>query len=182
MPQITLCSLAWHAPGQTHTLDPVWVAAKGPVCLFICTQNDKREGGREGNRNERKDERKGGRKTVIRSRRCLNCKWVNVTLMVEQLDRHMMELSSLTVLCQCPIKQRVRDIFCHLTSNFFGIWGHKISEIAEGNIPTPESFSVSLTLFLSHTRRQWGDQLFLFSRAARWSLIPVIPQLILVRI
>lgn len=100
--------------------------------------------GQERNRNKKKDERKGGRKAVIRSRKCLNCKWVNVTPTAEQPDGHMMELSSLTVLCHCPVKQREWDIFCHFTSNFLGIGGHKISEKAEGNTPTPESFSLCL--------------------------------------
>lgn len=154
MPQITLCSLAWHAPTQPHPR-PAWVAAKGPVCLSYvhkmtgveARREDRRQ---ERSRNRKKDERKGGRKTVIRSRKCLNCKWVNVTLTAEKPDRHMMELSSLLAQCHWPVKQRVWDIFCHFTSNFLGIGGYKIREKAEGNTPALQSFSLSLSFYHTH--------------------------------
>lgn len=192
MPQITLCSLAWHAPTQTHTRSCL-SGCQRPCLPFMCTQNDTREEGREdgrqgdksGTETRRKMKEKVEEKAVIRRRKCLNCKWVNVTLTAEQPDRHMMELSSLTVLCHCPVKQRVWDIFCHFTSNFLGIGGRKISEKAEGKHPNPRIF-LSLSFYHTHTHTVKRPTFPVFEGVllsrARWGLIPAIPQLILVRI
>lgn len=139
--------------------------------------------GQERNRNKKKDEREGGRKTVIRSRRCLNCKWVNVTLTAEQPDRYMMELSSLTVLCHCPVKKRVRVIFSfyvqfHWYRRTYDKWKGR------GKHPFPSKslcFSITHTTIVRRPTFPFFERV-LFSRAARWGLIPVIPHLILVRI
>lgn len=173
MPQITLRSLAWHA--HTHTIPFDWLPKAQSAFHMYTKWQEGRGRTREEQKQKERWKKKVEERWLIRSRKC-------------QPDGHMMELSSLTVLCRCPVKHRVWDILCHFTSNFPRIGGHEISEKAEGNPPDPRIFLL-FSVFQSRTQiLEQGDQLFsvfervLFSRAARLGLIPAIPQLILVRI
>lgn len=125
---------------------------------------------------------KGGRKTVIRSWKWANCKWVDDILTAEQPDTWWNFHPS----PYCVIALINGEWEIYFFPHFpWDRWARDKWKSRE--TPSPESLLLSFCHSYTHTptvRRPTFPffEGLLFSCAARWGLIPAIPQLILVRI
>lgn len=178
MPQITRCSLARHAPTTDRH------SACQRLCLALYAKMTREEKGRETRgrgRNQRQEERwkkrwkKDGNKE---QGECLNCKWVNVTDGGATGQTH----DGAFIPRRTVSLPRKRETLRSILSFYVQFPRHRRAHDkwkSRGRHPKPPS--LSLCLYITHTQLQRADQLF-SSRAARWGLIPAIPQLIPARI